>query len=229
MKKILPIIITLSLYSYLNATEYKISINKKHYKNSIIIQENNEIVTEPKTRYLCYDILQENSSSVNGVYSVDIDGDDSFYSPINAYCDMNNGGWTLYDDFGTLSTSRDSINMKGINSITDLTTAGYSHNVEHVNNTGYPTNDEYISFFIGGSMNEEVSRGKINKTLPDYISNIRVEVAVLRTSSDIIDVYFGADHKSTTNITRTGLELSGSGLFQVHENNLTWIDALWIK
>jgi hypothetical protein len=230
-KNILAAIILLSITNTSKSEDYKISISKENYKSNISVENYKENITAnlPKNRYLCFDILQEEPNSQNGVYSVDIDGDLNSYSSVNIYCDMNNGGWTLYDDFGKESTSRESLNMKAINSIVDLSTAGYTTFVSYVNHSNYPVNDEYISFFVGGSPNEIISRGTIQKTLPNYVNEIRVEVAVLRAGLDVIDVYFGDNHISTTNKTRTGLILQGSGLFQVHENNLSWIDALWIK
>ena len=43
----------------------------------------------------CFDILQTYPSSEDGVYTIDPDGANNGYDPFYAYCDMDNGGWTL--------------------------------------------------------------------------------------------------------------------------------------
>jgi hypothetical protein len=208
-----------------------------HTKWKTINQSQNQQATgEQITRWLCSDILNDGQSTGNGVYSVDPDGALSSYSSKPAYCDMSGGGWTLYDDFGTINGtyggSTSAYNRGGINSSSGASSAGYSVVATSWNAGSYHVEAQYLQFFNSGS-----PQGFLKKTLPNYVDNIRIDKAhdwhphpntFSFGGNTILDS--GSTPRATIylnngNNDRELIMLEGSD----GNASIIWIDALWIK
>ncbi len=135
-------------------------------------------------RNMCYDILQENPSSENGSYTLDPDGS----GPIalkTAYCDMDAGGWTLYDNFGTSDSGFSAYNHARIIDGSTLSAANYTYNDLYFNKSNHYISNYFLQMYKSGSpqgwAKNNANMGKIKKR-----SNAPFSIIVL--NSKIFDI-----------------------------------------
>lgn len=184
-------------------------------------------------RQMCVNILNRGLSTGNGVYNVDPDGDGTTYSPVPAYCDMDNGGWTLYDSFGTklLMTGQNNPNAyngNNINSSAALSAAGYTVYSNLFNDTyyGYHVDAYHLQWFYGGA-----PKGYLQKTMPNWIEGVRV-MANNEWYGGTQYIKYGDNDSSMGNYQATTPHIfndTGGKLLYLEEGGIFWIESLWVK
>lgn len=183
-------------------------------------------------RNLCVDILNRGESTGNGVYTVDLDGEGTAHTARSAYCDMNGGGWTLYDSFGsklvmTGGANPAAYNYSNINSTSALSSAGYNYYLNAINSTydNYYVSPFYMQFFYGST-----PYGYIQKTIPSWALGVRVYQAH--------NWYGGTNWVSYGSTTYSIPEWAGGSFktfsgggktLTMKENGIFWIDSVWVK
>ena len=142
---------------------------------------------------------------------------------------MSDGGWTLYDNFGTKNLTANSIvsgyNFTSINSHSTLGSAGYSYVAGAINTTSYTIVAGYMQFFQSGQ-----DIGHLQKIMPNWVNKVRIDTDHTWYSG-YNTYYFGSSSVSeASGAGRTKKVLSGSGLLKIEETlGIVWIDALWVK
>lgn len=239
MKKQILIAIGLTSVTALGSS-FNIIINKNesNYTIGTPDTDNPNPDPDPITRNMCFDILNRGESTGNGVYSVDPDGEGNAYTAKNAYCDMDNGGWTLYDSFGTelkqISASNPvAFNGNNLNTGTAARSAGYATYLDQINTTvnGYHVEPAYLQWHQSYS-----DKGYIKKNMPDWADiEIRVDASNEWSSSTgrqalyyngvmVHDIAPKTTHNSYI------LDTSVSGMeFKMQEIGMFWIDSIWVK
>lgn len=208
----------------------KTLIKSEEINKTIDVAQNQIVNGEYLTKNLCADILERGESTGNGIYSIDLDGHDSTYSPINAYCDMENGGWTLYDNFGTYLVEAgneiipSAYNSNYINSTDTLASSGYSYYLTNINVDAYMVSDYYLQFYYTGSS----VNGYISKKMPTWISKIRVSTTNPYNNYQYIN-YNGNSITINPYTDFKYYEFNGSGTLNVSEHGVVWIDSVWVK
>lgn len=211
------------------------TLNRIESETQIINVENEKEETgTKKIREMCINILNRGLSTGNGVYNVDPDGDGSTYSPVSAYCDMDNGGWTLYDSFGTklLQTGQanpNSYNGKSINTRSAISSAGYNFYSGTLNSNGgydYYFDDYHIQWYQSGS-----PVGYLEKTMPVWAEAIKV-----RSSNQWYGgtqrIIYGSDTRTVAGNTPEKSYIfndTGGKLLRMEENGIFWTESVWVK
>lgn len=193
-------------------------------------KDRNDIqVVKNVERKMCFDILQENPTSINGIYLVNPDGDLTAYPAKLAYCDMSGGGWTLYDDFGTKNITANAIvqayNLNKINSIEKLAKANYETLITTINSPTYRIEEGYMHYFNSGQ-----PLGYIQKVMPNWVASVRVDTEHTWYSG-YNNYYFGSQsYYEESYAGRTEKILNGNGMLRLEETlGIVWIDAVWVK
>lgn len=210
------------------------TFNRTEIENQTIDVENEQDATGTrKLREMCVNILNRGLSTGNGVYNVDPDGDGTTYSPVPAYCDMDNGGWTLYDSFGTklLMTGQNNPNAyngNNINTGAKIDAAGYTRYASAINTTsyGYHVDDYHVQWFEGGA-----PIGYIQKTMPNWIEGVRV-ISSNEWYGGSQNVRYGTDNRSVSgnqaSMSHIFNDVGGKVLY-MNENGIFWIESVWVK
>lgn len=187
---------------------------------------------------MCVDILNRGESVGDGIYDIDPDGVGDEYLSKEAYCDMGNGGWTLYDSFGTELKQKgipnpESFNAKNINTKSATIAAGYNVCFDQVNTTvnGYHTEPSFMQWHQGYE-----SKGFMKKTLPTWANQgIRVDTSNEWSSSiGKQAIYYNSilvneiNAKTTYQIYEINKSTSGMEL-KLEEIGMFWIDSVWVK
>ncbi len=197
----------------------------------ISVSEQNPSVGTRKTREMCINIYYRDTTSPDGVYQVDPDGDGTAYSPRSAYCDMSGGGWTLYDGFGTRLVKTQSYtpaayNKKDINSTTTLSSGGYTHYLTSINSTEYTTSTYYMQFYYSSA-----PLGYIQKTMPSWIEGVRID-STNEWYGGTQSVRYGSSIKyipAHEGYRKHIFNMSGGQLLKLEESGITWVDSVWVK
>jgi len=182
----------------------------------------------------CVDILNKNPAAKNNNYIIDVDGYAGPENGRSAYCLMSQGGWMLYDSFGTvtgnLGTSPNAYGYKGINSKTGLLSSGYLVNITNssaFNNPSYHNEARYLQFYGPSS-----STGMIEKTMPGWVSEIKADVSNSWYKNPGATVSFGGQSIGAMSGYSGHSEfiIRGNGNIRVYESvGIIWLDALWVK
>jgi hypothetical protein len=194
--------------------------------------------TEPDKilRNMCFDILNRGESIGDGIYTVDPDGDGTTYNSKSAYCDMTNGGWTLFDSFGTElkqlgSANPPAFNGNNLNTGTATRAAGYETYLDQINISNYHREAAYMQWHEGYA-----AKGYIKKNMPSWADiEIRIDSSNEWSSSvgtqalyyDNVKIHDIAP-KSSHNSYIINTQNSGKE-FKMEETGLFWIDSVWIK
>ena len=211
-----------------------ISTGEQEIHSEDVVSQVNEITEEQDAigtmhigRNMCVDILERGESTGNGVYRVSPEG-----GPYrDAYCDMNGGGWTLYDSFGsklllTDNSSTPAFNKMNINNLDQIYSAGYDTYLTHVNYGQYVVNEYYLQFYYSSS-----PQGWIRKTMPDWIEGLKVGVSnewYRHTNW----VSYGSDTRSIAPYqAHTVFEFhsGGSQMLEIKEGGIQWVESVWVK
>ncbi|MBM26467.1 MAG: hypothetical protein CL760_12475 [Chloroflexi bacterium] len=184
-------------------------------------------------RQMCVNILNRGLSTGNGVYNVDPDGDGTTYSPVPAYCDMDNGGWTLYDSFGTklLMTGQNNPNAyngNNINSSATLSSAGYTVYSNFFNDTyyGYQVDAYHLQWFYGGE-----PKGYFQKTMPSWIEGVKV-ISTNEWYGGSQVISYGSDSRNVSGYQTTQHHIfndTGGKVLLMQENGIFWTESVWVK
>lgn len=204
--------------------EIKVSVATNTRQDTVV----NEIAAtgEMIVRNMCVDILERNPGSGNGTYSVDPDG----VGPIsarNAYCAMTTGGWTLLDNFGNFNYDIPAYNAPLINSMSAVSSAGYTHNLTHYNYSDYIVNKFYSQLIRSGS-----ATGYIQKAMPEWATGVRVDIANWYGGFNDVDLDGYTKTISTmTYPNQTTVTFRGTGMLTISErpSGIMWIDAIYVK
>lgn len=181
-------------------------------------------------RNMCIDILNKGNSTGDGIYTVDTDGDGSI-APKQAYCDMTNGGWTLYDSFGTHLVKTNSVNpiaynYNSIKTIGDFGSAGYASYFSSLNSSAYHVTPYYIQWFEGG-----MTVGWIKKTMPSWVQSVKVE-ASNEWYGGTDTIRYGTDTRTVTPyLKHTEFVFNTGGELELYmdEVGILWLDSVWVK
>lgn len=215
-------------YKQNSLTGDKILESEEFITDSLNITEQRDQIGTRSTRNMCIDILNRGDSTGDGEYIVDPDGSGSLPAK-NAYCDMTNGGWTLYDAFGTKLIATNGItpsayNHRAINSISTLKNAGYSYYLTTINTSQYARSDYYMQFFYSGN-----PHGYIEKTLPAWVDGVRVSATnqwyKITSYTTVGDTTISSPGYSKHRY----MYFSGSGKLRMLETGIYWIDSVWVK
>ncbi len=189
---------------------------------------------ESKGRHLCADILNEYASSGNGYYNVDPDKDGPLQSK-EVYCDMEGGGWTLYENFGSLNFTAMSPTLgyshNHINSREELAEAGYSVLANIINGSepwGYHIDDFHFQFFEGAS-----DLGYIEKELPRWIEQVRIDTDHQWYGGYNTFTFGNNTYRQDASTPRESIIFNSSAdnrLLRIEETQgIVWVEALWVK
>lgn len=210
------------------------TFNRTETENQTVDVENEQDATGTrKLREMCVNILNRGLSTGNGVYNVDPDGDGTTYSPVPAYCDMDNGGWTLYDSFGTklLMTGQNNPNAyngNNINTGAKIDAAGYTRYAGSINTTsyGYHIDDYHVQWFQSGA-----PIGYIQKTMPSWIEGVKV-ISTNEWYGGSQVISYGSDSRNVSGNQTTQHHIfndTGGKVLRMQENGIFWTESVWIK
>lgn len=199
------------------------------YQTIAVQSERNSVGTKI-VRNMCVDILNRGDSTGNGVYTVDPDGDGSLPSR-QAYCDMSNGGWTLYDSFGThlirtSSANPSAYNYNNIDSKSEISAAGYAYHFSSLNSSTYHRSAYYIQWFDSGA-----PIGWMKKTMPSWVQSVRVSVTN-EWYGGTDTVRYGSDTRTVSPYqghTYYDFNTGGNLELYMNENGILWTDSVWVK
>lgn len=223
-KKLLLLLVSISSGTAIASEQFVITIDKKDA--NMVFKDN------LYERNMCIDILNRGDSIGNGVYMVDPDGGSRDIKPREAFCDMDNGGWTLYDSFGTnlVMTNQSnpaSYNGKNINSYSSLISSGWSVYASTYNTTSYDyhVDARYLQFFYSRD-----PYGYIEKSIPSWAMAIKVGVSNEWYSGGTQVSYGSETETMGAYQSHTEYEfIGGNKVLRVEEHGITWVDAIWVK